>query len=332
MAERDIDQTVKVDCYPPAANHSRHSLVTDLGEGERVRGRYRIWQTRQGRRYDGETYWRIELTDRTGRLTTYLWPDGPANALPLIPGSVVEVEFTTRRFDGLVADIRSIDSVEGIEWHEVIDLLPRPACPSPASLDALAEIVGSLDSVPLRRFVGDVLGEKEIGAAFLAAPASLGAHHGWSGGLLEHSVEAARTVLDWRDPDRHVIEIGAVAALLHDIGKVMTFTPAVRQTDLGRLVRHEHLTLELCGPALKTLEVVWPDAALLLRHIWTSGLDHRGGNLVAHPIAEIVALADRLSAAQSSRALAFAAAPDHWSCVRRDGRLHWRIGGRGQEA
>ena len=309
-------------------NETRHSLIARLSAGERIRGCYRLWRARQNTRFDGAPYWHLQLADRSGLLNAFIWPEMDIESSDLPLGAVVEAEFTTRQLDGLVADIRYIDAVESWPWSEAIDLLPRAACPVPSALDRLAALMNELSAAPLYEFVCRVVADDTIGLPLLTAPASLGAHHGWAGGLLEHAVDVAQRVAEWPNLERGIREIAIVAAILHDIGKTKAFATGPRLTALGRLVRHESLTLELCSSPLRQLDQVWPEAGCLVRHLWTAGLAAPRGTAV-HPLVEIVAVADRLSASESSRALAFASASSMASFAWRDGRMHWRMGGGG---
>ncbi len=301
-----------------------HSLIAHLSPGERIRGRYRLWRAHINTRFDGVPYWQVQLADRSGLLNAFIWPEREFEPSDLPPGAVVEAEFTTRQLDGLVADIRYIDPAESHSWNEGIELLPRPACPVPSALDGLAGLVSGISSLSLRELVCRVLGDDGIGLQLLTSPASLGAHHGWAGGLLEHTVDVAQRVADWPNLGKDIRELAIVAAILHDIGKTKSFAAGPRLTALGRMVRHESLTLELCGVALRKLDRDRPEAGCLLRHVWTAGLASPRGTS-AHPLVEIVAVADRLSASESSRALAYASVSPTSSFAWRDGRMHWRM-------
>jgi 3'-5' exoribonuclease len=94
----------------------------------------------------------------------------------------------------------------------------------------------------LKGFVLDTLSDDTIAFPFVACPASLGFHHNYPGGLLRHSIECAQMVERYQEfaPDKK--ELGMVAALFHDIGKILTMTPHMRLTSLGRSLDHDKLT------------------------------------------------------------------------------------------
>ena len=155
-----------------------------------------------------------------------------------------------------------------------LQTLPRVVCPQPDSLDQLIETVRALETEHLQIFIKRVLERRDRMEIFLKAPASQKYHHNYSGGLLVHSLEVARGVLNMiriNEPQmpRALQEIGFVAGLLHDIGKTYTFDARGQSTAAARLCTHDDLTLEACAPGLAYLDKVDPDAALTLRHIWT---------------------------------------------------------------
>ena len=78
--------------------------------------------------------------------------------------------------------------------------------------------------------------------------ASADGHHGYAGGLLEHTVGVAtlcRETAQLHPRLRH--DIVLAAALLHDVGRIRELGPgpAFRQTDEGRLLGHVHLGLRM---------------------------------------------------------------------------------------
>ena len=124
-------------------------------------------------------------------------------------------------------------------------------------------------SPSLGQFVDKLFDDEKIAQAFLKLPASTQYHHNVVGGLLAHSVEVAEIMssLSYNNQDERLI--ATVAGLLHDIGKVRTLGVNHTTTQIGKMVSHDHLTLEVCADAFKTLDKTWPEAANTLRHVWT---------------------------------------------------------------
>ena len=87
-------------------------------------------------------------------------------------------------------------------------------------------------------------------------------------------------------------ELGLVAALFHDIGKILTLTYEMNRTSLGRGLDHDKLTLEVLAPYLKQLDRDWPEGARQLRYLLTWKLNQR---IPKFNMADLVACCDRLS-------------------------------------
>ena len=164
-------------------------------------------------------------------------------------------------------------------------------------IDRLFNVRQSIQSPALGKFLDNLLWDSEIMIAFVQAPASIHHHHNYVGGLLAHSLETAETAAQLKYETTSEREITIIAALLHDIGKIKSYTTQVSTSNLGKMVSHDHLTLEVCATALKQLDMDWPDAAIALRHIWTcASAGSRYGFQPSTPLANIVRFADKFSA------------------------------------
>ena len=97
--------------------------------------------------------------------------------------------------------------------------------------------------------VGQVLGDDAVRSAFRALPAAgADGHHGYAGGLLEHTVGVATLCRETAQlHPRLRSDLLAAAALLHDVGRTLELGrgPAFRPTEEGRLLGHVHLGLRL---------------------------------------------------------------------------------------
>ncbi|KPP97821.1 TraI domain-containing protein [Marinobacter sp. HL-58] len=173
----------------------------------------------------------------------------------------------------LLTDIRR-PLPKDVAYLPALQTLPRMVCPRPDFLDQLIDTVRALESEHLQAFIKRVLERRDRLETFLRAPASKNYHHNYPGGLLVHSLEVAKGVLNMiriNEPrmPRALQEMGFVAGLLHDIGKTYTFDVQGRPTAMSRLCGHDDLTLEACAFGLAYLDRMDSDAALTLRHIWT---------------------------------------------------------------
>jgi 3'-5' exoribonuclease len=97
--------------------------------------------------------------------------------------------------------------------------------------------------------VAQILGDDSVRSAFRALPAAgADGHHGYAGGLLEHTVGVATLCRETAQlHPRLRSDLLAAAALLHDVGRTLELGrgPAFRPTEEGRLLGHVHLGLRL---------------------------------------------------------------------------------------
>src|SRR5262249_15892256 len=82
-------------------------------------------------------------------------------------------------------------------------------------------------------------------------------HHGYAGGLLEHTVGVATLCRETAQlHPRLRADLLLPAALLHDVGRIRELErgPGFRQTEEGRLLGHVHLGLRMIEERSDTLE------------------------------------------------------------------------------
>ena len=192
-----------------------------------------------------------------------------------------------------------------------LETLPHALAIDPVSVRALVRSVRGLSNLHLQEFMRRVLERKDRVEVFLRAPASRRYHHSFAGGLLAHSLEVARGVvgmIQLHEPHmaRDLQETGFVAGLLHDIGKVFTFTADGQPTAAARLSEHDAFTLEACASGLAYLDHHCPEIATTLRHIWTcASPGSRYGTPAALSLARYVRDADGQNAMVTNQTYAF---------------------------
>jgi 3'-5' exoribonuclease len=311
---------------------SHHTPLASLEPDERLRGHYRIHDMKSRTRNDGAVFWTITLTDNSGSLTCYGWPEqlGDSERTALPRHTVVEVEARVRAFGNrLVADLVSLDPATP-SLEDTGHLLPWASCERPELLPRFRGMLGQIKFSALLHFIDRVLANESVMLAFLKVPASLQYHHAAFGGLFEHSIEVMEIVAGYPITIRAEREIALVGALFHDIGKTRTFDKHLRRTPCGNLVCHDALTLEICAPGLSYLDEAWPEAGLLLRHLWTAANGaSRYGIAPRTSLVSMIRGADRYSAERGKDAAAFRAAPQRHAYARVGEETRWRmVGGR----
>jgi len=245
-------------------------LLSDIIEFKRFMGRYYLSNITIKEDSIGQKCWVLTLSDGTGDFNVYC-NSQELMSIELKAHSIVHVEAALLQTHGS-AYFKCKNLLECNHSHKLgedLSNLPRSQCPLPKYFDALIVLVSRVQNPYLRSFIRSVLLQKSVGVRYLQCPASLNYHHNYPGGLLRHSVEIAWDILGVGDLNSHEKDIAVVAALLHDIGKTLTLTSSMRRTEIGKLVDHSQLTLEVCSNELKKLESLAPNVANHLRHAWT---------------------------------------------------------------
>jgi 3'-5' exoribonuclease len=128
----------------------------------------------------------------------------------------------------------------------------------------------------LRALLQAFLDDPAFLAAYSRAPAAKAMHHVYLGGLLEHSLAVAALADDicLRYPglNRDLLVAGA---LLHDVGKIseLRYVRSFEYTDVGKLLGHIVIGVELVEEKLRTLPGFPMELAILLKHLL---LSHHG--------------------------------------------------------
>ncbi|WP_371196091.1 HDIG domain-containing metalloprotein [Glaciecola sp. SC05] len=130
-------------------------------------------------------------------------------------------------------------------------------------------ILEKIYSQHLIDFLAASLLQHHICLNYCLCPASLNYHHNYLGGLIQHSIEVAESVISDESLSESEKQIGIVAALVHDIGKTKTMTPDLNRTSIGYFVDHDNLSLEICANAMGELEKRNEADAIQLRHALT---------------------------------------------------------------
>lgn len=254
--------------------HNTRSIVETnqlnmLPISEIFNGIYRIANKKIGMNENGTSHVTCELHDASGTKFGRCHP----NAISWYqnePYQLVNVKgYLLHNDSNKWINIIEIEPNNGKAHSNPLLRLPKALCADPTILDRLIHIRQSIHSPALGKFLDTVFSDEEVALAFLQVPASRNYHHNHAGGLLAHSVEVAEIVSDQTYDSDHEREIAIIAALLHDIGKVKTFNSNKSYTKLGKMVSHDHLTLEVCSTALRELDKTWPDASYTMRHVWT---------------------------------------------------------------
>jgi 3'-5' exoribonuclease len=231
------------------------ATIAELVEDRTVDAVFAVARKRRLTTRGGKAYLALELVDPSGRIEGRVWDDVELLDRRFSEGDAVRVLGRVERFDGrLQVQVRSVETAD-VDPSGLAPALRRDA----DELEGFLEFLASEIANPgLAAVVQDILGDSGIrdGMGLLPAAGADG-HHGYAGGLLEHTVGVAtlcRETAQLHPRLRADLLLGA--ALLHDVGRVAELGrgPAFRPTPEGALLGHVHLGVRLVDERAVSLD------------------------------------------------------------------------------
>lgn len=304
------------------------TFVTELVDGQTVTSYFVCPEREVKTTRNGGRMVNLTLLDASGQVKAVHFDPSDDVLDSLAPGRVVKVR-GRYKVDPRWGPQLVVEQLRVLEPGEYDEAALVPVSPvATAELRArLAKLVDSVAETHVRTLLERALDpQREPGATFAVAPAALRNHHAYRRGLLEHSVVVAEVAAGVADLlptlDRDLIVAGA---LLHDIGKVATYSSdpfAPGFTDAGRLQGEIVLGHDLVRDLIAEVDGFPPELSLRLRHIL---LAHHGDREKGSPVvpmtreAIVVHFCDDMTArvAAVDEAERAAAAGERWSAFSR---------------
>jgi 3'-5' exoribonuclease len=229
--------------------------IADLVEDRTVDGVFAVARKRRLTTRNGKPYLALELVDTSGRIEGRVWDDVELLDRRFEEGDAVRVLGRVERFDGrLQLQVRTVEPSEA----DPAGLAPEMRRDAD-ELDGFLEFLAAELAHPgLAAVVGGVLDDREIREALRHLPAAgADGHHGYAGGLLEHTVGVTTLCRETAQLHQRLrADLLLAAALLHDVGRVRELGrgPAFRPTPEGALLGHVQLGVRLVDERARELE------------------------------------------------------------------------------
>lgn len=291
--------------------------IESLREGERINEIYLCKVKQSALTKAGKPYDNLVLQDKTGTLDAKIWE----------PGSVGIDEFDSLDYIAVMGDITSFQgnlqlSVKRVRKVEEGEYNPKDYLPvSDRDADEMyKELLALIDTVknPYLKKLAEsfFLEDKDFEKRFKFHSAAKTVHHGFVGGLLEHSLNVAKHC-DYFASAYPMLnrDLLITAAIFHDIGKLeeLSTFPENDYTDAGQLLGHIMIGAEMIGERIRTIEGFPVRLGNELKHCI---LAHHGelefGSPKKPALAEALALsfADNFDAKMETIREIFASAPE----------------------
>lgn len=231
--------------------------INTLREGETIRNIYLCKSKRTAETRNGKPYDTLNLQDKTGTLDGKVWDPNSQGVADYDDMDFVEVFGEVISYNGsLQLNIRQLRVAHESEYNPA-DYMPTSENSIDGMYSELMSYAEQIENKYLRQAVEFYFVKDEsFIKKFKAHSAAKSIHHGFSGGLLEHTLSIVKMcdyyVHAYKIFDKDLL---FTAALFHDIGKVKELStfPENDYTDSGQLLGHIVMGVEMISDAVRTI-------------------------------------------------------------------------------
>ena len=242
--------------------------IEDMRDGEMVSGVYLCKTQQLQKTKQGKSYISLVLQDKSGTLDSKIWDLGPGIG-HFEAMDYVKVDGQVSLFNGAnqlkIVRIRKADENE----YVTSDYMPTTDKDVKVMYKELLGFVDSVKEPHLKALLDAFFRDKEYSRRFVNHSAAKSVHHGFVGGLLEHTLGVTKNCAMFAENypllNRDLL---LTAAMFHDVGKLeeLSTFPENDYTDDGNLLGHIFLGAELVGRLADQVENFPPKLLSELKH------------------------------------------------------------------
>lgn len=244
--------------------------INTLREGDTIREIYLCKGKRSAETRNGKPYDNLILQDKTGTLDGKVWDPNSHGISDYDEKDFIDVYGEVISYNGnLQLNIKQL-RVAGEDEYNAADYMPT----SEKSVDGMyAELLGYVSQVE-NPYLQQILQyyfvkDEDFIKNFKAHSAAKSVHHGFAGGLLEHTLSVVK-LCEYYVGAYPILnkDLLFTAAICHDIGKTKELStfPENDYTDDGQLLGHIVIGTEMMSDAIREIPDFPPKLASELKH------------------------------------------------------------------
>lgn len=233
-------------------------FLNELHEGDRISGIYLCKQKQSAVTKNGKPYDSIILQDKTGVMDGKIWDPNSLGIDDFDSLDYIDVMGDVTSFAGAMQlNIKRVRKAAEDEYNPA-DYLPVSENSTDDMYGQILAMVNSIKNPFLSALLKKLFVEdKEFLKLFEGHSAAKTVHHGFVGGLMEHTLSVAR-LCDFMAGAYPVLnrDLLITSALLHDVGKTRELSsfPLNDYTDEGQLLGHIVIGAQMIHDLAKEIE------------------------------------------------------------------------------
>lgn len=231
--------------------------IESLREGERINEVYLCKVRQSAVTKAGKPYDNVILQDKTGTLDAKIWEPGSVGIDDFDSLDYIAVMGDITSFQGnLQLNVKRVRKVAEGEYDPK-DYLPVSTQDIETMYEELSALIRSIKQPYLKQLLESFfVKDADFQKRFKFHSAAKTVHHGFVGGLLEHTLSVAKHC-DYFAASYAMLnrDLTVTAAIFHDIGKLeeLSTFPANDYTDAGQLLGHIMIGTEMIGERIRTI-------------------------------------------------------------------------------
>lgn len=232
--------------------------LNDYHEGDRVLDIYMCKHKTSAMTKNGKPYETVILQDKTGTLEGKIWDPGSAGIDDFDSLDYIEVHGEVTSFNGqLQVNIKRVRRCREGEY-DPSQYLPMSKKNIDEMYNQLLKLIDSLEDIYVKQLLRDFfVNDEKFAKAFRSSSAAKSVHHGFVGGLLEHTLSVTK-LCDYYCATYPILkrDLLLTVAMLHDIGKTkeLSLFPENDFTDDGQLLGHIVMGYEMIAEKIAQID------------------------------------------------------------------------------
>ncbi len=231
--------------------------IETLREGERICDVYLVKSKASALTKSGKPYDNVILQDKTGTLDAKIWDPASVGIEEFEAMDYIEIHGDINSFQGkLQCSIKRARKVSEGEY-DPRDYIPVSEKNIDEMYQELLDIIAAVKNPYLSQLLHTFFDDADFAKRFKFHSAAKSVHHGFAGGLLEHTLSVTRNC-EYFVAAYPILnhDLLITASVFHDIGKLreLSVFPENDYTDEGQLLGHIVIGTEWIGEEIRKID------------------------------------------------------------------------------